>query len=103
MTEKILKPSGRLDSATASDFEKETLAAIDAGATLLLMDFSDLQFISSMGLRVVLTAAKRMKSVGGKFGLCAMNASIGEVFRIAGFTAIVEVFPTAEVALAKLR
>jgi anti-anti-sigma factor len=59
---KIFTPSNRLDSGNATAFEKEIMSQLDAGASNVLIDFSDLNYISSAGLRVVLLTAKKTKA-----------------------------------------
>ncbi len=105
MTENILTPKGRLDSATAAAFETEFMAAADGGADRMLIDFSELTYISSAGLRVVLKAAKKMQSKGGRVALCSLGPQIAEVFEISGFSSlsIFSIHPERDSALAALR
>lgn len=97
-----LRPKGRIDSATGPVFEKEVLQQIDEGQRRVLLDFTDLVYISSAGLRIILLAAKRMKSVGGRLALCSLNPQIAEVFEISGFSRILDVQPTRDAALSVL-
>jgi anti-anti-sigma factor len=105
MSETILSPKGRLDSATAPAFEQEFLRASATGLSRLLIDFSELTYISSAGLRVVLKAAKRMQSEGGRVALCALGPQVAEVFDISGFSSlsIFSIHPARAAALAALR
>ena len=96
------RPHGRLDSNSDPIFEKELLAHIDGGCRRLLVDFSELTYISSAGLRVVLVAAKRMKAAGGKLVLAALSAQVREVFEISGFNRILEIEPDYTSAAARL-
>ena len=79
---------GRLDANTAGQLEKKILPLIDEGEKKLLIDFSELEYISSAGLRLLLLTAKRLKNVKGKIVLCSMKEYIKEIFEIAGFTPI---------------
>lgn len=103
MSETILTPSGRLDTAAAPLFEREVEAATASGNARVLIDLADLSYISSMGLRALLTAAKRINAKGGRLALCALQAQVAEVFEISGFNAIVPVYKDRESALAALR
>jgi len=103
MSETILKPVGRLDSHTAPGFEQEVLGALASGTTRMLIDFSELQYVSSAGLRIVLIAAKKLKATGGKLALCSLSESIAEVFNISGFSSILNIQPDQAAALAALR
>jgi len=65
----VVSPQGRLDSVTSGTFEHDLLKSIDAGATKLLIDYSNLDSIASAGLRSVLIAAKRVAACGGRMSL----------------------------------
>lgn len=79
---------GRLDANTAGQLEKKILPLIDEGEKKLLIDFSELEYISSAGLRLLLLTAKKLKNIKGKIVLCSMKEYIKEIFEIAGFTPI---------------
>lgn len=79
----VIKLTGRLDTATAPELEKsieESLDQIDE----LVFDFTDLEYISSAGLRVILKAQKIMNGKGG-MKITNVNENIMEVFEITGF------------------
>ncbi len=97
-----MRPKGRIDSATGPAFEKDVLLQIEEGRRRLLLDFAELVYISSAGLRIVLLAAKRMKTAGGKLALCSLNPQIAEVFEISGFNRILDIHPTRDAALSTL-
>jgi len=94
----IIELEGRLDSNTAGNLEKELIPLISADTKKMLIDFSDLNYISSAGLRTLLLAAKKMQSVKGKLALCNMQEFIKEVFELAGFTAIFKIFASPKEA-----
>lgn len=96
----VIQPDGRIDSNTAPQFEQQVLGAVDGGQTRLVLDFSELDYISSAGLRVVLMTAKRIKPVQGALALCGMSDSIREVFEISGFLTILTVCADRDEALA---
>jgi len=91
--------AGRLDGTTATGFETRVLTHIDAGDTNLVLDLADLAYISSVGLRVFLVAAKRLQAVDGRLVLCAAQPPIKQVFDIAGFVGMFTFAPTREDAL----
>ena len=80
---------GRLDTTTAPDLEKELNASLDAADTLTL-NFADLAYISSAGLRVLLFAQKVMSERGG-MKVVNVNGVIQEVFDVTGFTDILTI------------
>lgn len=80
---------GRLDTITAPQLEaflKEHLS----GVTELSLDFAALEYISSAGLRVLLSSQKTMNSQG-KMTVCNVNAEIAEIFDITGFADILTI------------
>jgi anti-anti-sigma factor len=83
---------GRLDATTSKSVEDFLLKQIDAGDRLFVLDLSGLDYISSIGLRVFMMAAKRLKVVKGKIVVCALPAPIKEVFEISGFTSLFPMF-----------
>jgi anti-anti-sigma factor len=99
---RVIKPKGRLDSSTGPALEAELVSVIDGGARSLLLDFSELLYISSAGLRVVLLAAKRLKASNGRLALCSLNSQIAEVFKISGFDAIIDIHASSDSALKRL-
>lgn len=75
---------GRLDSSTAPEFEKAIDDTLAGGAKSLVLDFSELVYTSSAGLRVILKAQKAMSKLGG-MKLVGVSDDIKEVFDITGF------------------
>lgn len=81
--------SGRLDTQTAPELENE-LDSILSGLKELTFDMSNLEYISSAGLRVILKAQKAMNAQGS-MKLTGVNDSIMEVFDITGFLDILTI------------
>lgn len=98
----VMAVEGRVDAHSAQTFEDQVLARIQAGTTSLVLDFSQLDFISSAGLRVVLVAAKRLQQADGRFAVCGLRENVGDVFRVSGFTSIMDVYADRATALARL-
>ena len=80
---------GRLDTTTAPDLEKELKSTLDS-ADALTMDFSKLDYISSAGLRVLLSAHKAMSKKGG-MKVTNVNEVVQEVFDVTGFSDILDI------------
>ena len=88
-SELTLTLNGRLDTTTAPELEaviKENLA----GVTNLVMDFAELEYLSSAGLRVILSAQKTMNKQG-EMVIRNVNETINEVFEITGFIDILTI------------
>ena len=80
---------GRLDTMTAPELEKE-LNGILGGADSLVLDFGKLEYISSAGLRVLLSAHKAMSAKGG-MKVTKVNEIVQEVFEVTGFADILNI------------
>ncbi len=81
--------AGRLDTTTAPELEKQLNAALD-GITALTFDMAALEYISSAGLRVLLSAQKIMNRQG-KMKVLHVNETILEIFEVTGFTDILTI------------
>ena len=81
--------SGRLDTSTAPELEAEVKASVE-GTENLIFDFTDLDYISSAGLRVLLSALKMM-SKQGSMKITNVNKSVLEIFEITGFSDILTI------------
>ena len=80
---------GRLDTTTAPELENELKSSLE-GLTGLTFDFSKLEYISSAGLRVLLSAQKTMNKQGGMI-IKGVNETIMEVFDVTGFSDILTI------------
>ena len=88
-SELTLSLTGRLDTTTAPELEaviKENIT----GVTNLVMDFAGLEYLSSAGLRVILSAQKTMNKQG-EMVIRNVNETINEVFEITGFSDILTI------------
>ncbi len=81
---------GRLDTTTAPDLEKELKELFEQGVSQLTLDFEQLDYISSAGLRVLLFAQKSL-SENGKMTIRNVKPEIMEVFDITGFIDILTI------------
>jgi len=83
--------AGRLDGTTSREFENQLKDAIGTQKCSVVIDFQDLEYISSAGLRVVLLLAKTINTRGAKLALCSLSESIMSVFQISGFDRIIPI------------
>ena len=81
---------GRLDTVTAPELEDVVKHELD-GVNALVMDFSKLDYISSAGLRVLLSAHKIMAGKGGAMKVTNVNEIVREVFEVTGFEDILTI------------
>ena len=87
--ELIIALEGRLDTITAPQLETELQNSID-GVLKLVLDFKELEYISSAGLRVILMAQKIMNKQGEMI-VRNINETIAEVFEITGFSDVLTI------------
>jgi anti-sigma B factor antagonist len=90
---------GRLDANTSGALEARFLQLVEEGRTRFVFDLSNLAYVSSAGLRVLLVAAKKMKAVKGSLALIQMTENVKEVFDMSGFSAIFTIYATEAEAI----
>jgi stage II sporulation protein AA (anti-sigma F factor antagonist) len=95
----VVSLEGQINSGNAAALEADLLSQLDKGEQRIVLDLTNLNYISSAGLRVVLVLAKRLKQSEGALTLCGMQPHVLEVFDISGFLAILVVTATREEAL----
>ena len=98
----VVAPVGRIDSTTSPALDAHLLGLARAGEHRVVLDFSRVEYISSAGLRVMLTLAKRTKEAKGKLALAALGDSVRQVFELAGFLPLFSVEATAAEATARV-
>lgn len=99
----ILCLEGRLDANNSKIFEEKLLAVIDQGETRLVIDLSQLDYVSSAGLRTFLLGSKRLTPAGGQIVLCSLQEPVKQVFDIVGFYSIFSILGSKDEALNSLR
>ena len=95
----IMKAQGKLDAASSPDLDKRLSSLVESGTNQIVLDLAGLEYVSSAGLRVFLSAAKRLKQARGKLALANLSAQVQQIFDIAGFESILPVFKTVNEAV----
>ncbi len=95
----VIKICWKLDVNTSPLLEAKFTSLIEKKEKNFILDFSEVVYISSSGLRAVLMGAKKSTAAGGKTVLCALKPQIMEVFNMAGFTPLFSLFGSEEEAL----
>ncbi len=85
-----LAVSGRMDTTTAPQLDEELKKSLD-NVSELVLDFSGLEYISSAGLRVLLSAQKRMNNQQGTMRVVGANEIVKEIFDVTGFSDILTI------------
>jgi anti-anti-sigma factor len=100
----VMAIEGRLDGQHAQAAEQAFLAlAAQEGKNRFVLDFAQMAYISSAGLRVVLVAAKKVKAAQGRLVCAGMNDQVRDVFEMSGFISILETAANREEAIAMLQ
>lgn len=90
----LIAPQGRLDAANVRPLEAELAEHLANGNSAMIVDFSDTTYISSNGLRILLAAHRQAQEQNGALKLCALNERLREIFAMAGFDRVFEIFET---------
>jgi anti-anti-sigma factor len=96
----VLHVQGRLDAVTAAEFDQQRDASLEPDDTEAILDLSELEFISSAGLRCVLALQKKLKARGGQLILCGLKSVVADVFAISGLSFVLPIYNTADEAVA---
>ncbi len=101
----LLKASGRIDRTTADSFKtalQPYLEQCKPGGHVIVLDFSAIEYISSVGFQVLLVAQKRAKTQYGVIALAALQPGVKTVFEIANFSKVIRSYDSVRNALAEL-
>lgn len=102
---RIFSPSGRIDQANVDQFQRALEPYLDecsAQGSPLLLDFSAIDYISSVGLQVLILASKRVKAQAGRMAIAALTPVVAEIFQISRFNLVVRVLNGIDDAVADL-
>ena len=93
---------GRLDTSTSGDAYDQMVAIAKSGASKVILNLDKMEYVSSAGLRVILTAAKLLKSSMGEMKICHANGVVKEVLESSGFDHIIDIYDEENEAIAAL-
>jgi anti-sigma B factor antagonist len=96
----VITVTGRVDSATATDFETNINEVVEKGKHNLVLDLSQVEFLSSAGLRVLVTTRKTLQGAGGNIVLAQPSERVVETLDTAGLDVLFERYDTREAAVA---
>ena len=95
----ILRIDGRLDAASAPILERKINSLIDDDHYHLLLDCSRVDYLSSAGMRVLLSSTKKLNMKKGALVLFSVSDEVGEVIKMAGFDKIFRIYLSEKEAL----
>jgi len=99
----VISMAGRFDAYAAADAERKLDSLISGNQVNLVIDLARLDYVSSSGLRVLLTSLKKVRKQQGDIRLAALQPYVREVFDIAGFSQLFKMFDRAEEASASFK
>ena len=97
----IMRFNRQIDSATGPELGVRLETVIGEGTTHLILDLSDVPYISSAGLRVLSIALKTIRDsdIGGDLYLAALSKTVAHAFRISGFDQVFSIYETVPEAI----
>ncbi|OGO13914.1 MAG: hypothetical protein A2Y93_13860 [Chloroflexi bacterium RBG_13_68_17] len=96
----VVTVTGRVDSATSGDFESALHGLIEKGRFNLVLDMAGVEFLSSSGLRVMVSVLKTVRQAGGELCTAQPAAQASDAIAIAGLDALFRTYPSREAAIA---
>lgn len=98
----ILRMSGRLDAVSSPNAETKVFDCINSGRHKLLLDFSGVDYLSSAGMRMLLSITKKLKTLSsGKLVIFSVTTNVMDVLKMSGFDHVLELVKTEEDGLRK--
>jgi len=88
----IVSVSGRIDAATSKDLESILNDLIDQNKSEIVLDLQGVTYISSVGLRVLLAAQKKVRTKKGGVKLVSLQPFVREVFEMTGFNRLFSIY-----------
>jgi anti-sigma B factor antagonist len=101
----VAVPVGQIDHPNAELLKRALAPILDSSVPArgaLVLDLSGVSYISSMGLRILLVAAKQLRAANAKIAVAALQPVVREIFDIAHFNHVLEIFPDVRTALENL-
>ena len=99
----VLNLKGRVDATNSNEVHEKISDEIKNGCDRMVVNFSDVNYISSAGLRVLIFATKSFSKNQGSFAICSLNDNIRKIFEISGLLSIFNIHEKTEDAVANLR
>jgi len=97
----VLRINGRLDTISSPAAERQVFEFINNGRHKVLFDCAGVDYLSSAGMRMLLSTAKKLKSLSGKMVICNITTAVLEVLKMSGFDHVLDITKTEDEALRK--
>ncbi len=86
----VVRLKGRMDALSAQAFEQK-LRPMEATDLIVVVDMEELEYVSSAGLRSILSVAKKIQSGNGQIRFCNVHGLVEEIFRCANLAAVIPI------------
>lgn len=97
----VLTASGKINSVNAKEFGERMSRLIEAGCKHLVVDLSEVTFMTSAGFRALLIAGKTAAKTSSEYALCGLNENLHRLFELGGFIDLFPIYSDSETALKK--
>ena len=97
----VVAPTGRIDQSSADAFQAalaQHLSGCTRDGAPVVLDFSGVDYISSVGLRVLMLASRQVKTQDGRIAIAALQPVVKEVFEISHFNVLFRIFDDVQAA-----
>ncbi len=101
----VAVPVGRIDHNSAGQLEEALISLSERSGInkwAIVLDFAGVEYISSIGLRVLMVAAKQMRAHDARIAVAGLQPVVAEIFAISRFDRVLDVYPSVRSALEKL-
>ncbi len=95
----ILRLDGRIDAVTSPALDREIAHLFDTGHKRFLLDFVKVDYLSSAGMRLLLSWTKKLNGSGGHFVMCNLDDDVMDIIKVAGFERVLRIYPNEGEAL----
>ncbi len=95
----VIAVVGSIDALTSADFSSFVSGQVEQGQTRLVVDLSQVDYMSSAGLRAILAVLKEARQLGGDLRLAAAQPGVEKILKLSGFMSILKVYPGVEEAI----
>ena len=98
----VISVSGRLDAVTGPEYERTVRALIESGTTRVVVDFKELDYVSSAGLGELILTSKLIEENDGRFCVANVHGNVLSVFKMCGIGSLLQIHHSVADALAAL-
>ncbi len=95
----VVTITGRLDAISSPTAEKHVFELIGNGAKNIILDLAEVEYLSSAGMRMLLSTTKKLKTISGKIVVCSVTSNVMDVLKMSGFDHVLAIVSDRDEAL----